>query len=177
MDSASLNHAMIDDQEAQAAQAAADAFGQTGHESIEPMLISQRYDGYTQDNQEAWRQLYAEQMAYLPERASQVYLDGAEAIGLKPDGIPNIKQLNARLDRTSAGSPQRPGPRAEAHVRTHRGRCPARAGNPNAPKDESQWWWEIFARPSTRKTLWRGCNQERGRRSSRCVAQAARSVA
>ena len=73
MDSASLNHAMIDDQEAQAAQAAADAFGQLGHESIEPMLISQRYDGYTEDNQEAWCQLYAEQMAYLPERASQVY--------------------------------------------------------------------------------------------------------
>ena len=110
MDSASLNHAMIDDQEAQAAQDAADAFGHPDHESIEPMFISQRYDGYTQDNQEAWRQLYAEQMAYLPERASQVYLDGAEAIGLKPDGIPNIKQLNARLEpRTGWNSVPVPG--------------------------------------------------------------------
>ena len=41
MDSASLNHAMIDDQEAKAAQAAADAFGGSGHDSIEPMFISQ----------------------------------------------------------------------------------------------------------------------------------------
>lgn len=110
MDSASLNHAMIDDQEAQAAQAAADAYGQPGHESIEPMFINQRYDGYTEDNQDAWRQLYAEQMAYLPERASQVYLDGAEAIGLKPDGIPNIEQLNARLEpRTGWNSVPVPG--------------------------------------------------------------------
>ena len=91
------------------------------------MFINQRYDGYTDDNQEAWRQLYAEQMAYLPERASQVYLDGAEAIGLKPDGIPNIEQLNARLEaayRLELGS----GP--WLHPRQSVLRLPGRASSP-----------------------------------------------
>ena len=110
MDSASLNHSMIDNQEAQAAQAAADQFGTLGHESIESMFISQRYDGYSEDNQEAWQKLYAEQMAYLPERASKVYLDGAKAIGLKANAIPNIVELNARLEpRTGWNSVPVPG--------------------------------------------------------------------
>ena len=73
-----------------AAQAAADAYGQPGHESIEPMFINQRYDGYTDDNQEAWRQLYAEQMAYLPERASQVYLDGPKRLASNPTASPTL---------------------------------------------------------------------------------------
>ena len=73
------------------------------------MFINQRYDGFTEDNQEAWRQLYAEQMAYLPDLASQVYAM-LKRLASNRDGIPNIEQLNARLElRTGWNSVPVPG--------------------------------------------------------------------
>lgn len=97
MDSASLNHAMIDGAEARRAQQYADAFGAPGFNDPSQLFITQNYAGYTTDDQEAWTTLFDRQMAYLADHASKVYLDGAKAINLKRDRIPPLAEINARL--------------------------------------------------------------------------------
>lgn len=90
MMSGSLNHAMIDDGEAQVAQDYADSFGSPGFDDPSRMYISQRYEGYTEENQETWTTLYDRQMEYLANHASDVYLSGARAINLVRDHIPYL---------------------------------------------------------------------------------------
>ena len=87
----SLNSAMIEDGQAKEAQAYADAFGTLGFEDPAKMYIDQRYDGYTEENQETWRILYDRQMDFLEGRASDVYLNGAKAINLVRDHLPYLK--------------------------------------------------------------------------------------
>lgn len=87
----SLNSAMIDDEQARTAQATADHFGEPGHDEIEKLYIDQRYDGYSDENQEVWQTLYERQMAFLADRASNVYLSGAKAINLVRDHIPHLE--------------------------------------------------------------------------------------
>jgi phenylalanine-4-hydroxylase len=94
----SLNAAMIDDDQARAAQEYADHFGEQGYEDAGRMYIDQRYEGYTAENQETWTILYDRQMEYLSEAASNVYLSGARAINLKRDRIPPVTDINARLE-------------------------------------------------------------------------------
>jgi phenylalanine-4-hydroxylase len=89
--SGSLNHAMIADGEAAAAQACADHFGEPGYTDISKVYIAQRYEGYSEENQETWRILYDRQMAYLSKHASAVYLSGARAINLVRDHIPYLE--------------------------------------------------------------------------------------
>lgn len=90
MMSGSINHAMIDDGEAKVAQEYADNFGNSGFDDPSRMYISQRYDGYTEENHETWTTLYDRQMAYLADHASNVYLSGARAINLVRDHIPHL---------------------------------------------------------------------------------------
>ena len=87
----SLNSEMINNDEAKAAQAYADNFGQPGYEDPARMFIGQNYDGYTEENQETWTILYDQQMEYLSEWASRTYLDGARAINLVRDHIPHLQ--------------------------------------------------------------------------------------
>lgn len=91
MQSGSLNHEMIDDAEAKSAQSYADNFGSPGHDDPARMFISQRYDGYTEENQETWTILYDQQMEFLAEHASNVYLTGAQAINLVREHIPYLE--------------------------------------------------------------------------------------
>ena len=58
MMSGSINHDMIDDANASVAQDYANNFGRPGFEDPSKMYIDQRYDGYTQENQETWSILY-----------------------------------------------------------------------------------------------------------------------
>ncbi len=98
--SGSLNHAMIDDGQAKAAQEAANHFGEPGFTDITKVYIEQRYEGYTEENQETWRILYDRQMEFLAERASAVYLSGARNIRLVRDHIPYLegpKSINTYL--------------------------------------------------------------------------------
>lgn len=97
MDSASLNHAMIDGAEARRAQQYADNFGAPGFNDPSQLFITQNYEGYTADDQEAWTTLFDRQMAYLADHASKTYLDGAKAINLRRDRIPPLAEINARL--------------------------------------------------------------------------------
>lgn len=82
---------MINDQEANDAQIYADYFDSNGYTDPKHMFISQRYDGYTQDNQETWTTLYDRQMDYLQNRASNNYLKGANAINLVRQHIPHLE--------------------------------------------------------------------------------------
>ena len=96
--SASLNHAMIDDGQARAAQEYANHFGEPGHRDPSRLYIEQRYEGYTAENQETWQILFDRQMAYLSTHASKTYLDGAKLINLRRDRIPPIEDINSRLE-------------------------------------------------------------------------------
>jgi len=93
----SLNAAMIDDGEAKAAQHYADHFGEPGFKDHKKMIIEQRYEGYTEENQETWQILFRRQMEYLTEHASNVWLAGAKAINLREDKIPDLNEINSRL--------------------------------------------------------------------------------
>ena len=100
--SGSLNHEMIDDEQAKAAQSYADNFGSPGYDDPSQMFIGQRYDGYTEENQETWTTLYDRQMEYLAAHASDVYLSGAKAINLVREYIPYLegpKSVNTFLSK------------------------------------------------------------------------------
>lgn len=58
----------------------------------------QTYTNYTPDEQAVWRLLFERQMAQLPGKASQAYLDGISATGFRSDRIPDFERdLNPRL--------------------------------------------------------------------------------
>jgi phenylalanine-4-hydroxylase len=88
---------MIDDTQAKAAQQYADRFGEPGFDDATRLYIEQRYEGYSAENQEAWRVLFDRQMAFLADNASQTYLSGARTINLNRERIPDLKDINSRL--------------------------------------------------------------------------------
>ncbi|MCX6219043.1 phenylalanine 4-monooxygenase [Spirosoma sp.] len=60
----------------------------------------QTYTKYTPDDQAVWRLLFERQMAQLPGKASQDYLDGIPATGFWADRIPDFERdLNPNLQR------------------------------------------------------------------------------
>ena len=62
-----------------------------------PEFIEQKWDEYTAENHEVWRLLYNRRMQALEKNASKLFLDGAEAIGLSQDEVPDISDVNFRL--------------------------------------------------------------------------------
>ncbi len=100
--SGSLNSAMIDGPEGIAAQEYANKFGTPGFDDITQVYVTQRYAGYSAENQESWRTLYDRQMSYLETCASDVYLTGARSIRLVRDHIPYLEgpqSINIYLKR------------------------------------------------------------------------------
>jgi phenylalanine-4-hydroxylase len=95
--SGSLHHAMIDDGQARRAQHYADHFGEPGFDDPRQVFIDQRYDGYSDADQETWRLLHDAQSAYLAEWASNVYLAGARTIRLVRERIPRLAQVSEEL--------------------------------------------------------------------------------
>jgi phenylalanine-4-hydroxylase len=92
-----LNHAMIDGAAARAASDYAARFGEPGFRDPAGLYIEQHYDGYSAEDQEVWRELYARQEDHLNAHASRVWLDGARAIGLTRDAIPDLSRVNSNL--------------------------------------------------------------------------------
>jgi phenylalanine-4-hydroxylase len=66
-----------------------------------PEFIVQRYDAYTEEQHDVWRILYARRQAALAETASRVFLEGIERIGLAPDRVPDLADVNRRLNRST----------------------------------------------------------------------------
>ncbi|MDR6834214.1 MULTISPECIES: phenylalanine 4-monooxygenase [unclassified Sphingopyxis] len=72
------------------------------HETAPPgaaadWTISQDWDAFTADEHAMWDKLFARQSAMLPGRASEAFLRGIDVLRLEKPGIPDYRELNARL--------------------------------------------------------------------------------
>ena len=59
--------------------------------------VAQNWERYTAADHEVWQILYARRMEQLEQTASRIFLDGAKLIGLAPNEIPNLEEVNRRL--------------------------------------------------------------------------------
>lgn len=97
---ADINYSdIIDSDEARRAQAAADKAPYQPSAEIDPyqFFITQDSSKYTQENQDVWREMFTERMRTLDQQASDVFLNGLKAIGLTPDRVPLVSDINRRL--------------------------------------------------------------------------------
>jgi phenylalanine-4-hydroxylase len=60
--------------------------------------IDQDWPGYTADEHRVWVTLYERQAALLPGRACEGFLKGLRALDLHGAGIPDLRELNPRLN-------------------------------------------------------------------------------
>lgn len=59
--------------------------------------IPQNWDAFSADEHVMWDHLFARQSAMLPGRAAQAFLRGVDVLRLEKPGIPDYRELNARL--------------------------------------------------------------------------------
>lgn len=62
-------------------------------------FIEQDWKAYTAEDHEVWGILYERRMRQLRQNGSRLFLTGAETIGLRRDQVPDLREVNARLDR------------------------------------------------------------------------------
>ena len=60
--------------------------------------VTQNWNRYTNSDHLVWQILFARRMEQLETTASRIFLDGAGIIGLAPDEIPNLTEVNRRLE-------------------------------------------------------------------------------
>ncbi|MCC5787148.1 MAG: phenylalanine 4-monooxygenase [Phycisphaerales bacterium] len=89
--------------EATEAQAAADAAANLPADQIDPekFFIPQQYERYTPENHEVWRKLFENRIGSMRQQASNVFLAGFDAFGLKADAMPRLEDVNEVLARTT----------------------------------------------------------------------------
>lgn len=59
--------------------------------------IAQNWDSFTADDHAMWDRLFARQADMLPGRAADAFLRGIDVLRLEKPGIPDYRDLNARL--------------------------------------------------------------------------------
>jgi phenylalanine-4-hydroxylase len=59
--------------------------------------VAQNWDDYTGDDHAMWDKLFARQSEMLPGRAADAFLRGLDVLKLSKPGIPDYRELNARL--------------------------------------------------------------------------------
>jgi phenylalanine-4-hydroxylase len=59
--------------------------------------IAQNYSRYSTEDHEVWRLLYERRMSTLRETGSVVFLEGMERIGLAPNRVPDLREVNRLL--------------------------------------------------------------------------------
>ncbi len=57
----------------------------------------QRWSEYTREQHDVWRILYERRMQQLEDNGSEVFLEGADAIGLSRNAVPDLADVNSRL--------------------------------------------------------------------------------
>ena len=62
-----------------------------------PTFITQRYGEYDAEAHDVWRILYQRRMATLVDTGSTAFLTGMERIGLSPESVPDLAEVNHRL--------------------------------------------------------------------------------
>lgn len=82
------------------------AYEKAAEEGIDPRCIPQRltepppehdeivYPDYPESDHESWKYLYNRQMKFLPGRACDEYMEGADKLNLSADRIPSLKELS-----------------------------------------------------------------------------------
>lgn len=60
-------------------------------------VIEQDWTIYTDEDHEVWGLLYAKRMRELLRTGSRMFLEGADAIGLNQDAVPDLGDVNSRL--------------------------------------------------------------------------------
>ena len=62
-----------------------------------PDFLEQHYASYDAESHDVWRVLYERRMRTLVDTGSRVFLSGIERIGLSPDRVPDLADVNRRL--------------------------------------------------------------------------------
>lgn len=62
-----------------------------------PTFITQRWEEYTAEDHAVWGILFDRRMRVLEHTGSRVFLDGAASIGLNPQTVPRLAEVNRRL--------------------------------------------------------------------------------
>lgn len=63
------------------------------------LFIQQPYELYNEDNQEAWRKLYALLLPKWKKHANKKFLEGVDSLCLNPHRIPRMEEINTFLER------------------------------------------------------------------------------
>ncbi len=66
-----------------------------------PEFITQQYDAYDDEAHSVWSVLYARRIAALEQTASRVFIDGLQRIGLASDRVPDLADVNRRLNAST----------------------------------------------------------------------------
>ncbi len=64
---------------------------------IDTMKIVQHYEKYRPEDHEVWGIIFRKRMEQLAGEGSEVFLSGSKAINLRPDRVPRLSEVNARL--------------------------------------------------------------------------------
>ena len=96
---------ILDSDEARIAQAQADRTPDLPADQIDPakFYITQRYELYTRENHDVWRDLYDRRWTVLEQQVSRTFLDGMEVLRLGRDRIPLLCDTVLAQDSTIAG--------------------------------------------------------------------------
>ncbi len=65
--------------------------------AAQSFFITQNPDAYAAEDHAVWSILYDRRMQALQATGSRVFLEGAERIGLRPDRVPDLSDVNRRL--------------------------------------------------------------------------------
>ncbi len=97
----SIEHPVVDGAEAKRAlEAAAASEGMPADKiDIESMVITQNYDRYSDEDHEVWSIIYKKRWEQIGTDASDVFLRGIRAINLRPDRVPDLREVNANLSK------------------------------------------------------------------------------
>lgn len=66
-------------------------------QTLEDCVIDQKWENYSAEDHAIWRTLFERQRDTLKGNVAQEYLDGLDALGIGPEGVPNFASMNARL--------------------------------------------------------------------------------
>lgn len=75
------------------------AAGEAGRPANPDWTIPQRWESYTPKEHATWATLYRRQMALLPGRACEAFVDGMRRLPIEPDRIPDFERLSEVLMR------------------------------------------------------------------------------
>ena len=66
-------------------------------QTVEDCIIDQSWERYTAEEHAIWRVLFERQQKTLKSHVCQEFLDGLEALGIGPEGVPKFERMNERL--------------------------------------------------------------------------------